>query len=426
MFGAASNNPYDDIVAKTTDENLTSENWELILNLCDQVQDEGPQGAHNVVAALLKRLTHRNPNVQLYSLTLAESLSKNCSIEVHRELASRAWTSGLERVITDRNTHERVRTRALGLIAQWTEDFKDDSTLGIMGECYEALKAKNYKYSAPDTPPPPSVDDAERRREEEELQRVLEMSVRDRGGRAAYDAYGGSSSSGAGASGYTASSGAAGGSAGGSASGAAAAAYSSGYVPPQQAQAQAQREQTPSPNPTQAANGIGTTADALAPGTIVTRVRALHAFTPTEAGELGFEKGDVIKVVDRGYRDWWRGQLKGRTGIFPVNYVEALPEPTSAELAAEATAESNVFAQAMNVERLLNLLRAIDPSKGDNLADDEEIQELYRSCMALRPKIVKLIDKYSQKRADLVSMNETFVRARTIFDRMMEESLARH
>ena len=28
--------------------------------------------------------------------------------------------------------------------------------------------------------------------------------------------------------------------------------------------------------------------------------------------------------------------------------------------------------------------------------------------------------------ADLVSMNESFVKARTIFDRMMEESLARH
>lgn len=25
-------------------------------------------------------------------------------------------------------------------------------------------------------------------------------------------------------------------------------------------------------------------------------------------------------------------------------------------------------------------------------------QELYRNCMTLRPKIVKLIDKYSQKR----------------------------
>ena len=31
-------------LVKTTDENLTSENWELILNLCDKVQDEGEQG----------------------------------------------------------------------------------------------------------------------------------------------------------------------------------------------------------------------------------------------------------------------------------------------------------------------------------------------------------------------------------------------
>jgi len=57
---------------------------------------------------------------------------------------------------------------------------------------------------------------------------------------------------------------------------------------------------------------------------IVTRVRALHTFEPTEPGELAFEKGDVIKVVDRGYKDWWRGQLKGRTGIFPVNYVVSI------------------------------------------------------------------------------------------------------
>ena len=56
-------------------------------------------------------------------------------------------------------------------------------------------------------------------------------------------------------------------------------------------------------------------------GIIVTRVCALHTFEPTEAGELAYERGDVIKVVDRGYKDWWRGHLKGRTGIFPVNYV---------------------------------------------------------------------------------------------------------
>jgi signal transducing adaptor molecule len=46
------------------------------------------------------------------------------------------------------------------------------------------------------------------------------------------------------------------------------------------------------------------------------------------------------------------------------------------------------------------MLRALDPAK-ENLFDNKEIQELYRSCMFLRPKIVKLIDEYSQKRGML-------------------------
>ena len=174
--------------------------------------------------------------------------------------------------------------------------------------------------------------------------------------------------------------------------------------------------ESPQPTSTAPTSPTSSSADANA----ITRVRALHSFEPTEPNELAFEKGDIIKVVNREYKDWWRGQLKGRTGIFPVNYVvrlhalyvclcrclrfggvqEALPEPTSAELAAEAQQEASVFSQAADVDRLLTMLRTLDPAK-DNLADNEEIQELYRSCMSLRPKIVKLIDKYSQKRGML-------------------------
>ena len=54
------------------------------------------------------------------------------------------------------------------------------------------------------------------------------------------------------------------------------------------------------------------------------RVRALYTFEPTESNELGFEKGDVIMVLNRDYKDWWRGQLRGRTGYFPANYVVRL------------------------------------------------------------------------------------------------------
>ena len=52
---------------KATDENLTSENWEYILNVCDLVSDS-PSGPQQAVASLIKRLAHRNANVQLYTL----------------------------------------------------------------------------------------------------------------------------------------------------------------------------------------------------------------------------------------------------------------------------------------------------------------------------------------------------------------------
>jgi hypothetical protein len=193
-----------------------------------------------------------------------------------------------------------------------------------------------------------------------------------------------------------------------------------------------------------------------------TRVRALQSFEPTKSDELAFEKGDIIKVVNREYKDWW-GQLGGRTGKFPVNYVvrsrttlylclyrclhlggiqEPLPGPSPAELAAEAQQEAAVFSQTAHVDRLLTMLSTLDPAK-DNLDDNEEIQELYRSYMSLRPKIVKLIDEYSQKRgmfslrtkhkvptelticfsaAHLEWMDESFVRARRLLDGEMEVS----
>ena len=48
-----------------------------------------------------------------------------------------------------------------------------------------------------------------------------------------------------------------------------------------------------------------------------------HTFEATEPRELSFERGD-IRVVDRAYEAGWRGQLRGCTGTFPVNYVACI------------------------------------------------------------------------------------------------------
>ena len=259
------------------------------------------------------------------------------------------------------NTHEKVRRRALGLIVEWTGDFESDPSLGIMEECYQSLKSKGksflsmlyiypaphptaltgYKFDAPNDPPPPDADDALRRREEEELQRVLEMSMHDKGGRGQWSEYSLTSSGGAGSSGPASN----------RAAVPASATPSVSSAHPPQAQKPVYGGYVPASSPAVSAENTSATvaaasaAAAVAPAapapsvtpqvaaspapsvksqdsvSIVTRVRALHAFEPTDAGELAFEKGDIIKVVDRGYKDWWRGQLKGRTGIFPVNYV---------------------------------------------------------------------------------------------------------
>lgn len=70
MFSKATVNPMEAVITKATDENLTSENWELILNVCDKVNADHENGAKNAILALQKRLAHRNANVQLYSLSV--------------------------------------------------------------------------------------------------------------------------------------------------------------------------------------------------------------------------------------------------------------------------------------------------------------------------------------------------------------------
>ena len=52
---------------KATNENLTSEDWGAIIEVCDKVASD-TNGPKEVVQSLIRRLAHRNANVQLYTL----------------------------------------------------------------------------------------------------------------------------------------------------------------------------------------------------------------------------------------------------------------------------------------------------------------------------------------------------------------------
>ena len=51
---------------------------------------------------------------------------------------------------------------------------------------------------------------------------------------------------------------------------------------------------------------------------------ALFTFDSEQAGDLGFKKGDIVTILKRteNKTDWWTGELNGKTGIFPSNYIE--------------------------------------------------------------------------------------------------------
>lgn len=266
---------------------------------------------------------------------------------------------------------------------EWTQMFASNPDFGIMEQAYMKLKTQSRclheqkaaldvandvidpNLQPPSKPVKHEITDVDRQKEEEELQMALALSVREKPKPSASEAKPESSS-------------------------AAAASAPQGQQQPVRSQGQAQTQAQAQENPALQAVPSGTSA------ATVSRVRALYDFQPSEPGELQFRRGDVIAVLESVYKDWWKGSLRGQTGIFPLNYVEKLPDPTVEELQREAQMEGEVFGQIKNVEKLLTLLstRNSDP----NAQDNEEITTLYHSTLAIRPKLIELIGKYSQKK----------------------------
>ncbi|KAL8971149.1 MAG: hypothetical protein Q9183_001193 [Haloplaca sp. 2 TL-2023] len=297
--------------------------------------------AKDAVASMIKRLAHRNANVQLYTLE---------------------------------NTHQQVKAKILERLGEWTEMFAREPDLGIMEQAYMKLKSQNPNLHPPSKPTKREITNVDRQKEEEELQMALALSIKDKASPSA----------------------------------------SAGKKPAQNTSPSA----APSTQQTQPSQPVqsGTTA------ATVSRVRALFDFQPSEAGELQFRKGDIITVMESVYKDWWKGSLKGQTGIFPLNYVEKLSDPTQEDLQREAQMEAEVFAEIKNVEKLLTLLST--SSSELNVKDNEEITTLYHQTLSIRPKLIELIGKYSQKKDDFTQLNEKFIKARRDYESLLEASMS--
>ncbi|KAI8848378.1 hypothetical protein BC829DRAFT_425513 [Chytridium lagenaria] len=241
----------EESIAKATSETNTGENWGLIIEVCEKA-NSSESTARETILALTKRLTHRNVNVVLFALTVANALVQNCSITVHREISSRAFIDTLVKQVANTAIHETVRTRILELIRQWSESFKADPTLGYIVDTYNQLKAQGYKFPNPNQKPEKikTQSSIDKEREEEELQLAMALSL--------------------------------------------------------SAQENAKKKSSSS---------SAAAPKSPAKGKVICKVRALYDFAGLEEGELRMNRGDVVDVYDdTTFKDWWKGEFRGQIG----------------------------------------------------------------------------------------------------------------
>ena len=79
----------------------------------------------------------------------------------------------------------------------------------------------------------------------------------------------------------------------------------------------------------------------------VKKVRVLFDYNPTTEEELAIKEGDIVDVHDMQPDGWWYGELNGKRGYFPSNFVsedldakansnDSLPAPSNPEQSSSA------------------------------------------------------------------------------------------
>ncbi|KAK6456353.1 class E vacuolar protein-sorting machinery protein HSE1 [Scheffersomyces xylosifermentans] len=347
----------ESLIKRATDETLTTENWEYILEVCDKVKSDPENATKQAIGFITKRLETKDANVVLRTLELLLSLGENCGSRMQQEIATDAFTKVLLKKLKDRKLHETVKIRIAQVIDQLHTSFKSDPSLKPMTDAYNKVRSEHPRYlNSKDTPNKPEkrelVVDASK--EEEELQRVMNLSLQE------YE---------------------------------------------RQEFLRKQLNEKPLPDPSKAKENQSNNKEKEQPA--ISKVRAIFDLVSHEQDELSFKKGDIITVVEKAYRDWWRGSLStGETGIFPLNYVTPIYNKSPEEVAQELQLEDRLLnVEQKKIDRLLALLSAASSGHNDNI-DDEELETLYGQVSGLRSQLGTLIVKHTVREKELKTLND--------------------
>uniref|UniRef100_A0A915M1K4 Signal transducing adapter molecule 1 n=1 Tax=Meloidogyne javanica TaxID=6303 RepID=A0A915M1K4_MELJA len=393
IFGDSS--PYDEIVEKVTADTLTSENWELMIDICDRVNADGIKGCKQALLSVKKRLNHRDPHVVLFALSLLDCLWSNCGQKFRREVSSKEFIGELNYKCTNvgrqkqkelisrakikRNSYSPykeevhkdnrvVAEKARILVKKWVENecSKDSSLSMIESLSFDNDPTLTKKASIISNDPNVVSSD----QEQADIARAIALSLQESGGNKQQNSIKANSS-------YPALS---------------SSDFNSNVNFPNSSGHQ--------PLPVAAK-----------------QARALYDFEAAEDNEISFTTGEMITVCDDSDQNWWRGvNCRGVNGLFPASFVttDLTKEQSNLPVVKDSNEnieEINTSTATMKVQidenillKCIELIEDLDPSL-DASSDPPELALLENKAVAQAPLIDQKLMKIDKQLNSLAAVD---------------------
>ncbi|TRY72662.1 hypothetical protein TCAL_10871, partial [Tigriopus californicus] len=385
LFGGAS--PFEADIEKITNEKNTSEDWGLIMDLCDRIS-AAPNGAKEGLKVIVKRLNHQDPHVVLQAITLLDACVNNCGRNFCLEVASREFEKSFVALL--RKSQRSVQEKLKALLKKWAHgEFKGDPAFSLIPALYHQLKHEGIDFHSDQPKKAPVSKDpnvVNTQQEQDDIAAAIELSLKE-------------------------------------------------------------TKSNPSEkrNFDQTNNGSGlypaTNLAAVEPAKDLSfnepqKARALYDFEAAEDNELTFKTGEIVIILDDSDVNWWKGSNHRGEGLFPANFVSKDLEPKEdSTKARRRSVQFNDEVEVKTVEtppvplvteidesklqRVLDMLHSADPTSDAN--DPLELAAQEEQANMMGPLVDNELEVVDRRYAQLTQLSTQLVEAMNLYHQLMRD-----